>query len=422
VDKWRSSRFFNETPSQRVHGFRSQIFTMQFIGILAQTNISDVTNTVNAVLTDIGSSNLLGVSLWRYVVSLVVLIIGFALKKFLEVVVIRWLLRLFSKTKAKYDEMVVEALGKPLSAFVIVGCVYISTIIIAADLDLGDISHQLIRKSYFVAIGFIVVWALYRLVDVLACYLDDAVSSDDDSVKGQFVPVIKQSLRIFTVIIGLLTILASLDVDIKALLGGLGIGGVAIALAAQDAVGNFIGTLSIFTDRPFKVGDWIIVGDKVDGNVEQIGFRSTKVRTWPKTLMSIPNKVLATQIVDNWSRMPKRRVKMTIGVTYSTTPEQMEELVQRIREMLKQDDGVNQEFMLVRFTDFGASSLDIFLYYFTSSIKWGEHLAVRERVNLNIMRIIREMGLSIAFPTRSIHVESLPPDMASAPRLAPRDS
>lgn len=364
----------------------------------------------------------MGVSLWRYMVALLVLMLGFALKKFLEVVVIRWLLRLFSKTKARYDEMVVEALGKPLSAFVIVGCVYIATVVIAADLDLNEVSRQLIRKTYFVAIGITMVWALYRLVDVFATYLDDAVSSDDDSVKGQFVPVIKQSLRIFTVIIGLLTILASLDVDIKALLGGLGIGGVAIALAAQDAVGNFIGTLSIFTDRPFKVGDWIIVGDKVDGNVEQIGFRSTKVRTWPKTLMSIPNKVLATEIIDNWSRMPKRRVKMTVGVTYSTTPGEMETLLGRIEKMLTEDSGVNQDFMLVRFTDFGPSSLDIFLYYFTNSVKWGEHLAVRQRINLKVMRIIREMGLSIAFPTRSIHVESLPTNWSGASTQAPGEN
>ena len=186
-----------------------------------------------------------------------------------------------------------------------------------------------------------------------------------------------------------------------------------IALAAQDSVGNFIGTISIFTDRPFKVGDWIQVGGKVDGDVEQIGFRSTKVRTWPKTLMSIPNKVLATEIIDNWSRMPKRRVKMTVGVTYSTTPEQMEELLKRIRQLLKDDDGVDQDFSLVRFTEFGASSLDVFLYYFTKSTKWDEHLGVRERVNLNIMRIVNEMGLSIAFPTRSIHVESLPKGLGS---------
>jgi MscS family membrane protein len=355
----------------------------------------------------------MGISLWRYALALGVLILGFALKKVLEVVVVRRLVRLFSKTSFKYDERIVQALGKPAGAFVIVGCVYLATVFIAGGLVLSDPVNALIRKSYLVAVGFIAVWAGYRLVDVFAQYLDDIASKDDDSVKGQFVPVIKQSLRLFTLIIGGLTILSSLDVDIKALLGGLGIGGIAIALAAQDAVGNFIGTLSIFTDRPFKVGDWIIVGDKVDGNVEQIGFRSTKVRTWPKTLMSIPNKVLATEIIDNWSRMPKRRVKMTVGVTYSTTADQMEELLRRIRQLLRDDAGVDSSFFLVRFTDFGASSLDIFLYYFTQSTQWDEHLGVRERVNLNLMRIIRDMGLSIAFPTRSIHVESVPPELAA---------
>jgi len=377
---------------------------MRIISLLAQTNTN--------VMTDVGTaaadlvSDLSDVPLSHYVGALLVLILGFALKKFLERVVVRWLIVFFTKKTAfKYDEMVVTALSKPLSAFVIVGCVFLATVIIAIDLSLSTAAWHLVRQSFLVAIGIIVIWAAYRLVDVFAQFMDDVVSKDDDGVKGQFVPVIKQSLRLFTVILGILTILASLDVDIMALLGGLGIGGIAIALAAQDAVGNFIGTLSIFTDRPFKVGDWIIVGDKVDGNVEQIGFRSTKVRTWPKTLMSIPNKVLATEIVDNWSRMPKRRVKMTVGVTYSTTPEQMEELLRRIRELLGTDDGVDQDFFLVRFTDFGASSLDVFLYYFTRSIKWDEHLMVRERVNLKIMGIVREMGLSIAFPTRSIHVD-----------------
>ena len=109
---------------------------------------------------------------------------------------------------------------------------------------------------------------------------------------------------------------------------------------------------------------------------------------------------------------------MTVGVTYSTTPEQMEELLQRIRQLLQDDEGVDQDFFLVRFTGFGASSLDIFLYYFTKSTKWDEHLAVRERVNLNIMRAVNGMGLSIAFPTRSIHVESMPADLGLGGRGA----
>lgn len=383
----------------------------------AQSNLVELVSPDNASrLPAFLRYKVLEIELWRGIASLLILIAGFTLKKFLEVVVVRKLVSVFSKTSFKYDELVIRALGKPLSAFVIVGCLYLAVQVIALGLVLDDEWRALITKTYLVAVGVVMIWAAYRLVDVFAAYLDDTFAADDTTVKGQFLPLIKQSLRIFTLIVGVLTILASLEVDVIALLGGLGIGGIAIALAAQDAVGNFIGTISIFADRPFKVGDWIIVGDKVDGNVEQIGFRSTKVRTWPKTLMSIPNKVLATEIVDNWSRMPKRRVKMTVGVTYSTTPEQMEELLRRIRELLMNDEGVDPDFFLVRFTDFGASSLDIFLYYFTKSIKWDEHLGVRERVNLNIMRSIRDMGLSIAFPTRSIHLESLPPGLVPGPR------
>ncbi len=385
--------------------------------MLAATNLMD---TVELTVSETARLEFLGVALWRYAVALFFLILGFALRKVVELVVVKRLGELLKRTRFRYDEMVVEALGKPASAFLLVGAIYMATLVIAEDLNLSSPVAMLIRKAFMVALGSVVIWASYRLVDVLASYLDDMVSEDDRSVRGQFVPVIRQSLRIFTVIIGALTVMATLDIDIMALLGGLGIGGIAIALAAQDAVGNFIGTLSIFTDRPFKVGDWIIVGDKVDGDVEQIGFRSTKVRTWPKSLMSIPNKVLATEIIDNWSKMPKRRVKMTVGVTYSTTAEQMEELLERIRELLRKDEGVDQDFMLVRFTEFGASSLDVFLYYFTKSIKWDEHLAVRERVNLNIMRVVREMGLSIAFPTRSIHVESVPPELRGVVGPRPR--
>jgi len=373
--------------------------------IFAQTNLVEAVGESVPFL----KTRFLDVELWRYAAALGVLMVGLAVKRLIEVFVVRRLMNLFSKTAFKYDEMVVGAVGKPASAFVIVGCIYLATQILADGLALDPFWRALITKAYLVGVGVVVLWAAYRLVDVIAAWLDDLAAGEDSGVKGQFIPLIKQSLRLFTLIVGGLTILATLEVDVVGLLAGLGVGGIAIALAAQDAVGNFIGTVSIFADRPFKVGDWIIVGDKVDGNVEQIGFRSTKVRTWPKTLMSIPNKVLATEIVDNWSQMPKRRIKMTVGVTYSTTPDQMEELLRRIKEILKNDKGVDQDFFIVRFTEFGASSLDVFLYYFTKSIKWDEHLAVRERMNLNIMRTINELGLSIAFPTRSIHVESMPP-------------
>jgi len=132
-------------------------------------------------------------------------------------------------------------------------------------------------------------------------------------------------IHILLVVFVVIAALGQLGIQTTSLIAVVGAAGLAIGLALQSSLANFASGVMIIALRPFKVGDWIIVGDKVDGDVEQIGFRSTKVRTWPKTLMSIPNKVLATEIIDNWSRMPKRRVKMTVGVTYATTPEQMEE-------------------------------------------------------------------------------------------------
>jgi len=158
-------------------------------------------------------------------------------------------------------------------------------------------------------------------------------------------------------------------------------------------------------DRPFKIGDWIQIGDKVDGDVEEIGLRSTKVRTWSKSLMTIPNKMLANEIIENWSKMPKRRVKQYIGVTYSTSPDTMDALVQDIRQLLKEDEGVNQDFILVNFTDFADSSLQILVYYFTKTTAWLEHMDIRQRINIKLMRAVEARGSSIAFPTRTVHFD-----------------
>ena len=139
--------------------------------------------------------------------------------------------------------------------------------------------------------------------------------------------------------------------------------------------------------------------------MESIGLRSTKVRTWPKTVLSIPNGVLANEYINNWSRMPKRRIKQTVGISYEATAEDMEGLVEDIRTLLREDEGVQQDFILVNFTDFGESSLDILVYYFTTTTAWLDHMNIRQRINCKIMRAIHKRGLSIAFPSRSVYLE-----------------
>ncbi|NJK92895.1 MAG: mechanosensitive ion channel family protein, partial [Blastochloris sp.] len=346
------------------------------------------------------------VAVWQMLLAFLVIFLSLLFRALLEKRILTWLIKLFSKTSFRYDEMIIKALGQPLTALVLVAGLWTAFRILILQASWADETIKTWGfNTWAVSVGMITIWAAYRLVNVLAEYLDDLASKDDVGLKGHLVPLIRRSLQLLVILLGTLTVLATLNVDVAGLITGLGIGGLAIALAAQEALSNFFGSVVIFTDKPFRVGDWIQIDGKVDGTVESIGFRSTKVRTFPKTLMTVPNKLISGEIVDNWSAMNKRRVKMTIGVTYETKPEQIESLLEEVRRLLREDPGVDQEFHMVRFTDFGSSSLDILVYYFSSDITWDHHLAVRERINLKIMRAVSAAGLSFAFPTRTLYLE-----------------
>jgi MscS family membrane protein len=232
-------------------------------------------------------------------------------------------------------------------------------------------------------------------------------------VEASIVPLAVNALRLLVYLIFGLLIAQNLGYSIAGIVASLGLGGAALALASQDTLANLFGSFMILVDKPFAVGDWI-KGSGFEGVVEQIGFRSTRIRTFGKTIENIPNNMLANVKVENMDRrkdpgLNVRRIKMTLGVTYATSADQMEQALENIREILRDDPGVAQgQTILVRFTDFGDSALDIFLYYFADSADWDYYLGVRERVNLKIMRMLEGMGLEIAFPSRSVYIESMP--------------
>jgi MscS family membrane protein len=208
----------------------------------------------------------------------------------------------------------------------------------------------------------------------------------------------------------------NLGYSVSGLLGALGVGGLAMALAAKDTLANLFGGATILIDRPFRPGDWITLPG-ADGTVEEIGLRSTRIRTFAKTLVSIPNSNLANATVENHSLMPKRRIKFTVGVTYSTTPDQMRTLVQRIEDYLRGNADISQEFLMVKFTAFGPSSLDILVYCFTVTTDWVQHLQARQDVQLAVMDMVDDLGLSIAFPTQTVHLvdDQDPPRIEATP-------
>jgi MscS family membrane protein len=320
-------------------------------------------------------------------------------------VLVRWIFcvmkRLAARTRWEYDDRMVAALEKPVSSAILIAGIYFSASALPFDPEWQALATTLFRAFSV----FVMFWALFAVVDVFVDMLSRlSDSTGSDSFRG-FGSLIKKTLRAFIVIVGVVMVIDNLGYNIGGILATVGIGGAAFAFAAKDTIANLYGSIALALDRPFRVGDWIQVGDVVDGDVEEIGLRSTKVRTWPKTVISIPNAVLANEMINNFSRMPKRRVKQVVGVTYETSPETMEAIVEDIRRLLREDDGVQQDFILVNWTDFGSSSLDILVYYFTVTTKWLEYMDVRQRINVKIAKTVAAHGSSVAFPTRTLYFE-----------------
>ncbi|MCI0515754.1 mechanosensitive ion channel family protein [candidate division KSB1 bacterium] len=341
------------------------------------------------------------IAISRYFLALGIILLTLVTRLLFNRLIIKVLKRWAQKTSFKYDDLFIEAIHPPLNAFIMSTGFFLALFILGLPRAPVDMPLFL-ENTYKVTLSVILVWLVYRLTDLLAYVFKQFILVSNEEFAQQFAELFRQSLRILVLVLGGIMIIQNLGYSVSSLLTGLGIGGLAVALAAQDTLANFFGTIVMVTDRPFKIGDWIQFGN-VDGQVESIGFRSTRVRTWSKSMMIIPNKLLTSEIIQNWSLMPKRRVQMTIGITYDSPQASVQLLLTRIREILKNDPAVDSEFYLANFVDFSPSSLDIMIYYFTISTKWAEHLAVRERINLQIISLISEMGLLFAFPSQTVY-------------------
>lgn len=226
----------------------------------------------------------------------------------------------------------------------------------------------------------------------------------DVNADGVLFPFLSKILRFLILCLALLIVAQEWNYSISGLLAGLGLGGLAFALAAQDMLSNLFGGLVIFLDRPFSIGDWI-QADDVEGTVEDLNFRSVKVRTFSQAVVTIPNSKLVDRPVTNYSRMGKRKVSFTVGLKYGTTERQLRSCADRIRAMLLEDGEIDSETVIVTFSNIGESSLDLMLYFFTKTTDWQKHLKVREDVYYGVLRIVEEEKAEIAFPTRTIQME-----------------
>jgi MscS family membrane protein len=260
------------------------------------------------------------------------------------------------------------------------------------------------------------VWGLYRLVDVVCDALERKALKTESRYDDLLVPLIRKSLKVFVVAFGIVFIADTLQFSIKSLLAGLGLGGLAFALAAQDTVKNFFGSITVVLDRPFEVGDWVLI-DKVEGSVEELGFRSTRIRTFYNSVITLPNAKLLTAVVDNMGRRQYRRWTTKIGVSYHTSPEQLEALCEGIRELIRSHPYTRKDYFQVSVTALAGSSIEVMVYAFFETPDWGRELRERQRLILDTLRLCRALGVEIAFPTQTVHLVNTD-DAAAALRAA----
>ncbi|HHI69328.1 MAG TPA: mechanosensitive ion channel family protein [Planctomycetes bacterium] len=246
-------------------------------------------------------------------------------------------------------------------------------------------------------------WALWRIVDLVAEALEWKAARTRTRVDDVLIPLLRKTVKIFIVVIGVIYAAEALNIEIAPLLASLGIGGLAFAFAAKDTIENFFGSVAVLLDRPFHVGDWVVIGN-VEGIVEEVGFRSTRIRTFYNSQVTLPNASLVRATVDNYGRRKYRRWKCHIGVQYDTPPEKILAFREGIQELVRSHPYTRKDYYQVWLHQFSPSSLDILLYVFFEVPDWSTELRERERLFLDILRLARTLGIEFAFPTQTIHL------------------
>ena len=343
------------------------------------------------------------------------LLIGFFLGWILKLLV-QFLLELFKKVlfvrSPSWKVDLFTALEKPAGLFVAAcfGWFWLQY------LKLEGWSYGLTNGLIQVLFGISTIWALYHVVGVVASYLLTLTKKTESTLDDQLVPFVEKTIKLLVIVLGILIILQNMGVNVFSLLAGLGLGGLAFALAAQDTAANLFGSLMILIDQPFKIGDWVIV-DGVEGSVEEIGFRSTRVRTFYSSLITVPNAAMAKAKIDNMGARRSRRTRTQLDVIYSTSPAQLKKFTQGIRDILDGEPLIEKGTHYVYFNEYGPSSLKILLYFFIQARSYDEELATRQSTYLKIYELAESLGVEFAFPTQTLYLQSEPDASSDRPEI-----
>ncbi|MCH8903137.1 MAG: mechanosensitive ion channel family protein [Bacteroidetes bacterium] len=351
-----------------------------------------------------GSKKLLGLDMWQYIGILILIFISFVVHRIFTLVFRIIIKRLAIGIKIdKKAIKLIKKIARPLSLFLITIVLVLFVPALQLPINISKYTMMVINAltPIFGTIFF------YRFVDLLSLFFAKLAEKTESTLDDQLIPLVKKTLKVFIAVIGTLYILHNLEFNITAILAGLSLGGLAFALAAQDTLKNFFGSIMIFIDKPFQIGDYIRF-EGVDGTVEEIGFRSTRVRTFANSLVYIPNARVADLTVDNMGMRAYRRFTTKISVMYDTPPMLIEEFVDGLKKMIEAHPDTRKDYYEIHLNEMGDSSLNILFYIFFEVPDWSGELKARHEIIIGIMKLAEDLGVNFAFPTQTLQVENFP--------------
>ncbi len=351
---------------------------------------------------------------WQWLALFVLILLGVIADRIVRFILARFAKRIADSNRLKLDRGVLANFDRPFGIFVTAGLFVWLLPVVGIERQI----ERILDLSGSVILTLSGIWAAYRLVDVLCGYLAAKAERTTNKFDDMLVPLMRRTLKILISVIGLVFIASRLSEDLWHVLAGLSIGSLAIGFAAKDSIENLFGTFTVLMDKPFQLGDWITVGD-IDGSVEEVGFRSTRVRTFYNSIISVPNSRFISAHVDNMGERLHRRVKTMLSLTYDTPAEKVEAFCEGVRELLRQHPYTRKDTFYVYFNSWNSSSIDILLYAFLTCPDWGTELREKHRLYCDILRLAEKLEVDFAFPTQTIHLAK-PEDLAhpGAPETA----
>jgi len=369
---------------------------------------------------------LLGEPLWRYLASLLYVFLAFYVSKLLDYIIRVWLKRWAARTESKLDDLLLEMLRGPVKVVAFVIFLHIGLNLF----NWPDKAQRFLSKGLICLVAFSITYVAMKVLDLLlSLWRDRAAGREEELFSTHLFPLVRKTLRIALVLCAVLLTADNLGIEIKTVLAGLSIGGLALGLAAQDTVANLFGAVAIFLDKPFQIGDRIQL-DAVDGVVETIGLRSMRVRNLDGHLITIPNKTIANATITNITRRPNIRTLINLGVTYNTPAARIQRAVELLYEIYRAHP-MTQD-VWISFNNFADASLNIFVIHWWKGTDYKAYLDGMQELNLTIKQRFDEERIEFAFPTQTLYVkqdgdwriqgasDAVPPFTSPASGAAPR--